>query len=38
MPTGPKGEKRPVSTFQAAIITAKIATGELTEEEVKKKR
>ena len=27
MPTGPNGEKRPKSNIQAAIVTAKIATG-----------
>ena len=36
MPIGPNGEKRPKSNIQAAIITAKIATGELTEEDARK--
>ena len=35
MPIGPNGEKRPVSVYQALIMTAKIATGELTEETAK---
>ena len=36
MPTGPNGEKRPKCNIQAAIITAKIAVGELTEEDARK--
>ena len=35
MPIGPNGEKRPISSFQASIIVAKIATGDLTEETAK---
>lgn len=31
MPTGPKGEKRSADAVQAAIIVAKIATGEIEE-------
>ena len=31
MPRGPKGEKRPADTVQAAIMVAKIATGEISE-------
>ena len=31
MPKGPKGEKRPADVVGAAIMAAKIATGELTE-------
>jgi hypothetical protein len=34
MPRGPKGEKRPADTVAAAIMVAKIATGE-TEEKLK---
>ena len=33
---GPQGQKRPLDPIQATILTAKIATGELTEEEVAK--
>jgi hypothetical protein len=29
MPTGPKGEKRPADVIGAAIMVAKIATGEI---------
>jgi hypothetical protein len=29
MPRGPKGEKRPADTHAAAIVVAKIATGEI---------
>ena len=32
MPIGPNGEKRPQSTHSAAIMVAKIATGEIEEE------
>ena len=32
MPTGPRGEKRPTNPNAAAIMVAKIATGELEEE------
>ena len=31
MPTGPQGQKRPVSTVSAAVKVAKIATGEIEE-------
>jgi hypothetical protein len=31
MPRGPKGEKRPADVVGAAIMVAKIATGEITE-------
>ncbi len=31
MPKGPKGEKRPADTVAAAIIVAKIATGDIVE-------
>jgi hypothetical protein len=31
MPTGPKGEKRPADVIGAAIMVAKIATGEIEE-------
>jgi len=31
MPTGPRGEKRPADVIGAAVMVAKIATGELTE-------
>lgn len=29
MPTGPKGERRPADTVGAAVLVAKIATGEI---------
>jgi hypothetical protein len=32
MPRGPKGEKRPGDVIGAAVMVAKIATGEITEE------
>jgi hypothetical protein len=32
MPKGPRGEKRPADVIGAAIMVAKIATGEITEE------
>lgn len=32
MPRGPQGEKRPADVIGAAIMVAKIATGELAEE------
>ena len=32
MPKGPNGEKRPANAFEAAIVTAKILSGEITEE------
>lgn len=32
MPRGPKGEKRPADAIGAAIMVAKIATGEIEEE------
>jgi hypothetical protein len=31
MPTGPRGEKRPADVIGAAIMVAKLATGEITE-------
>ena len=36
MPKGPKGEKRPADAVGAAVMVAKIATGEI--EEAEKKR
>jgi hypothetical protein len=33
MPRGPQGQKRPADTIGCAVMVAKIATGELTEEE-----
>ena len=32
MPKGPKGEKRPADAIGAAVMVAKIATGEIEEE------
>ncbi|MBI1776466.1 MAG: RNA-binding protein [Proteobacteria bacterium] len=32
MPKGPRGEKRPADVIGAAIMVAKLATGEITEE------
>ena len=32
MPKGPKGEKRPADVIGAAVMVAKIATGEIEEE------
>ena len=32
MPTGPRGEKRPADVIGAAVMVAKIATGEIEEE------
>jgi hypothetical protein len=32
MPKGPQGQKRPADTVRAAIMVAKISTGEITEE------
>jgi len=32
MPTGPRGEKRPADVIGAAVMVARIATGELAEE------
>ena len=32
MPTGPQGQKRPRDTVRAAMMVAKLSTGELTEE------
>ena len=32
MPTGPQGQKRPRDTVRAAIMVAKLSTGELTED------
>ena len=34
MPTGPQGQKRPASTNACAIMTAKIATGEIEEPQI----
>jgi hypothetical protein len=31
MPTGPRGERRPADVIGAAIMVARIATGEITE-------
>ncbi len=31
MPTGPRGEKRPADVIGAAVMVAKIATGEIAE-------
>ena len=31
MPRGPRGEKRPADVFRAAVMVAKIATGEVEE-------
>jgi hypothetical protein len=31
MPRGPRGEKRPTDVFRAAVMVAKIATGEVEE-------
>lgn len=36
MPTGPKGQKRPADAIGAAIMVAKIATGEITETPARK--
>jgi hypothetical protein len=33
MPRGPQGQKRPADTIGCAVMVAKIATGELVEEE-----
>ena len=35
MPKGPKGEKRPADSNANAVLIAKIATGEITEEHPK---
>ena len=32
MPTGPQGQKRPNGTVEAAVMVAKLATGEIEEE------
>jgi len=32
MPTGPRGERRPADVIGAAIMVARIATGEITED------
>ena len=32
MPTGPRGQKRPANVIGAAVMVAKIATGEVEEE------
>ena len=34
MPKGPRGEKRPADVIGAAVMVAKIATGEIAEETV----
>ena len=34
MPTGPQGQKRPVSTVQAAVMVGRIATRQIAEEHV----
>ena len=31
MPTGPQGQKRPVSPVSSAVMVGRIATGEITE-------
>ena len=36
MPTGPKGEKRPADVIGAAVMVAKIATGEIADEKREK--
>ncbi len=36
MPTGPRGERRPADVIGAAIMVAKIATGEIVETPAKK--
>ena len=36
MPKGPRGEKRPADVIGAAVMVAKIATGEITEEPPKR--
>ena len=36
MPYGPKGEYRPADPIQAAVIVAKIAVGEMTEDDARK--
>jgi hypothetical protein len=38
MPKGPRGERRPADTFQAANLVARIATGEIEEKRPKTKR
>ncbi len=38
MPKGPRGERRPADTFQAAIKVAQIATGEIEDDAQKTKR
>lgn len=38
MPKGPRGEKRPADAIGAAIMVAKIATGEVTENVVQESR
>jgi hypothetical protein len=38
MPKGPRGEKRPADVIGAAIMVAKIATGEMTDNVPSKKR
>jgi hypothetical protein len=38
MPKGPKGEKRPADVIGAAIMVAKIATGEIDDNPAKTKR
>lgn len=36
MPTGPRGERRPADAIGAAVMVAKLATGELTESHTSK--
>jgi hypothetical protein len=36
MPTGPRGERRPADVIGAAIMVAKIATGEIAEAPIQK--
>lgn len=38
MPRGPKGEKRPADVIGAAIMVARIATGEVTDAPPEKRR
>ena len=38
MPKGPQGQKRPADVIGAAVMVAKIATGELEEEVISKTR
>ena len=38
MPKGPRGEKRPADVIGAAVMVAKIATGEITEDSTSAQR